>query len=111
MPRLPRPGFFARIASAALLATGLGFGALSLPGEAQAAPARPAVAAPLAQPDAQTVQYYRHPPPPPRHWRRGPPPRHWGPPPRARYYGPPPRWHRGPPPPARWHRPPPRYRY
>lgn len=110
MPRLPKSGFFARIATAALLATGLGFGALSLPGEAQAAPAQPAIGAPMAQPDVQTVQYYRHPPPPPR-WHRGPPPRYYGPPPRARYYGPPPRWHRGPPPP-RWHRgPPPRYRY
>jgi hypothetical protein len=115
MPRLPKSGFFARIATAALLATGLGFGALSLPGEAQAAPTRPAIGAPVAQPDVQTVQYYGHPPP---RWHRGPPPRYYGPPPRARYYGPPPRaryygppprWHRGPPP--RWHNGPPRYRY
>jgi hypothetical protein len=108
MPSLPKSGFFARIASAALLVTGLGFGALSLPGDAAAAPARPAIAAPAQQPEALPVQYYRHPPPPPRHWRRGPPPRHWGPPPRARYYGPPPRWHRGPPPPRRHY---PHYRY
>jgi hypothetical protein len=102
VPRLPRTGFFARIASAALLATGLGFGAMTLPAEAQASPAMPGIAAPVAAPEVLPVQYYRQ-GPPPRHWRRGPPPRHWGPPPRARYYGPPPRWHR--PPPPRWHRP------
>jgi hypothetical protein len=108
MPRLHRPGFFARIASAALLVTGLGFGAMSLPAEVQAASAMPAIAAPETRPEATPVQYYRPYPPPPPHWRRGPPPRYWGPP-RARYYDPP-RWHR-PPPPRHWQRPPPRYRY